>query len=198
MPENTFPLPCVIFAGGKSSRMGSNKALLPFDDSATLAEYQYARLAPLFDSTHLCVKSSEGYPRLLPYITDDPSLTDAAPTVGFIAAFRTLGAERIFALSVDTPFVDAAVVRALLAADSGGLDAVIARTASGAHPLCGIYHRSLLTRFETMAATGDHKLGRMLSKSRVCYVDFDDEQLFSNLNHPHEYESALEIVNNKT
>ncbi|WP_345988333.1 molybdenum cofactor guanylyltransferase MobA [Sulfurimonas sp. HSL1-2] len=198
MPENTFPLPCVIFAGGKSSRMGRNKALLPFDGFATLAEYQYARLFPLFDATFISVKTTEGYPERLPYLPDDPSITDSAPTAGFITAFRSLGAERIFALSVDTPFVDAAVIRALLSHDSDELDAVIARTEGGTHPLCGIYHRSLLARFETMAATGDHKLGRMLSERRVRYVDFDEEQLFSNLNHLHEYEAALKRVDKTT
>ncbi|UFS62453.1 molybdenum cofactor guanylyltransferase MobA [Sulfurimonas sp. HSL-3221] len=197
MPENAFPLPCIIFAGGRSSRMGRNKALLPFDGFATLAEYQYARLSPLFDSAFLSVKTTEGYPERLPYLPDDPSLTDAAPTAGFITAFRSLGAERIFALSVDTPFIDAAVIRTLLEHDSGELDAVIARTARGSHPLCGIYHRSLLARFEAMAASGDHKLGRMLSESRVRYVDFGDEQLFSNLNHPHEYEAALKMLDKK-
>ncbi|WP_345972643.1 molybdenum cofactor guanylyltransferase MobA [Sulfurimonas diazotrophicus] len=197
MPENTFPLPCVIFAGGKSSRMGRNKALLPFDGFDTLAAYQYARLSPLFASAVLSVKTTKGYPEGLPYLPDDPSLADAAPTAGFITAFRSLDAERIFALSVDTPFVDGTVIRALLARDSRELDAVIARTARGTHPLCGIYHRSLLARFEAMAASGDHKLGRMLSESRVRYVDFDDEQLFSNLNHPHEYEAALKTLDKK-
>ncbi|WP_416768634.1 molybdenum cofactor guanylyltransferase MobA [Sulfurimonas sp. ST-25] len=194
MPENAFPLPCIIFAGGRSSRMGRNKALLPFDGFATLTEYQYARLSPLFNATFLSVKTTEGYPEGLPYLPDDPSITDSAPTAGFVTAFRHLEAERFFALSVDTPFVDTAVIRALLEHDRGELDAVIARTKGGTHPLCGIYHRSLLERFEAMAASGDHKLGRMLSESRVRYVDFDDEGLFSNLNHPHEYETALKML----
>jgi len=186
-----FPLPCVIFAGGKSSRMGRNKALLPFDRAATLTEYQYARLRPLFERTYVSVKSPRGYPGHLPYLRDDPSLTDSAPTAGFISAFRTLDAERFFALSVDAPFVDASVIAALLAADGETLDAVIARTPAGRHPLCGIYHRSLLPRFEAMAATGSHKLGTLLGGSRVVYVDFPDETRFANLNHPHEYAAAL-------
>jgi len=35
----------IIFAGGKSSRMGRDKALLPFGGYDTLTEYQYRRLS---------------------------------------------------------------------------------------------------------------------------------------------------------
>lgn len=195
MPNNMKPLfnlPCVIFAGGKSSRMGRNKALLPFGGFATLAEYQYARLSPLFTETYLSVKTAEPFPDVLPVITDDPAIKDFAPTAGFVSAFHALGDERIFALGVDTPFIDAKIIAALIAADREGVDAVIARTAEGQHPLCGIYHRSLLPRFEAMAAAGDHKLGKLLRDCDVVYVDFEDEARFANLNHPHEYAAALE------
>lgn len=37
-------IPCVIFAGGKSSRMGEDKALLPFGNFKTLTQYQLTRL----------------------------------------------------------------------------------------------------------------------------------------------------------
>lgn len=186
-----FPLPCVIFAGGKSSRMGRDKALLPFGGYPTLAAYQYARLSPLFTTTYLSAKTAEKFPDTLPVIVDEPALGTFAPTAGFLSVLRRLGDERFFALSVDTPFVDASVIAALLAADHGELDAVIARTTQGMHPLCGIYHPSLLPRFEAMADSGDHSLGKMLKNARVVYVDFDDEERFANLNRPEEYAAAL-------
>ncbi len=39
----------VIFAGGKSVRMGENKALLPFCNHSSLAGYQYSRLSKIFN-----------------------------------------------------------------------------------------------------------------------------------------------------
>jgi molybdenum cofactor guanylyltransferase len=197
MPDKTttlFDLPCVIFAGGKSSRMGRDKALLPFGGCATLAEYQYARLSARFTSVFVSVKRPEALPKGLPCIADDPSMEIFAPTVGFVSAFRSLDAERIFVLSVDTPFVDAAIIAALLQADRPDLDAVIARTARGSHPLCGLYHRRMLPRFEAMAASGEHKLGKLLQNCNTVYVDFEDESYFSNLNHPHEYIEAVEKI----
>lgn len=177
--------------------MGRDKALLPFGASPTLAQYQYTRLAPLFTETYVSVKNPDAVPGALPTLLDDPGAQDAAPTAGFISLFRNLDAERAFVLSVDAPFVDETVIASLLRSDHAELDAVIARTPEGIHPLCGIYHRSLLPTFESMAETGDHTLGKMLRNKRVVYVDFDDEMHFANLNHPHEYEAAREKIGNR-
>jgi molybdenum cofactor guanylyltransferase len=65
----------------------------------------------------------------------------------------------------------------------------------GIHPLCGLYHRRVMSRFESMVASGEHKLGKMLHTGNVIYVDFEDEALFANLNHPNEYDAAVERFN---
>ena len=140
-------LPCVLFAGGKSSRMGEDKSLLPFGGFSTLAEYQYRRLLCLFERVYLSSKDPEKFGFDAPVLLD-PEGADFAPTAGFVSAFRSLKDERIMALSVDTPFVDASVFETLIAADNGECDAIIAKTASGTHPLCGIYRRSLLEEME--------------------------------------------------
>jgi len=189
-----FSLPCVIFAGGKSSRMGSDKSLLPFGGYSTLAQFQYERLHGLFSSLYISAKSSEKFDFNAKVIEDPPSLNIFAPTAGFVSTFQTLDSERIFVLSVDTPFVGKAEILKLLAADSPAFDAVIARTPTGSHPMCGIYHRSLLEQFETMLKEDKHRLGMLLRSVNTRFVDFEDEMTFSNLNHPHEYEAALKTA----
>jgi len=184
-----FPLPCVVFAGGKSSRMGEDKALLPFGGRPSLAQYQYERLLPLFESVHLSTDRAK-FDFDAPLIPD-PVTGIHAPTVGFIALFDTLDTDRAFVLSVDTPFVGEDVIMALLDADTPELDAVVARTGNGLHPMCGIYHRSMLPAFRNMLETDDHRLGKLLKERRVVEVMFTDEAPFANLNHPHEYEAAI-------
>lgn len=185
-----FPIPCILFAGGKSSRMGQDKSLLPFGGYPTLAEFQYDRLARVFVSVFISTKTADKFGFDAPFILD-PENVDYAPTAGFVSTFREIGDERIMVLSVDTPFVDSGVFRKLLDADSDNVDAVIARTAEGAHPLCGIYHRSLLGEFERMLSEGDHRLGKLLSLSKTLYVDFNDDASFANLNHPDDYQEAV-------
>lgn len=176
--------------------MGRNKALLPFD-GVPMITYQFTRLSPLFCSTYISVKNSEPFPDSLPLIPDGPDTADAAPAVGFLALFNRLREERVFVLSVDAPFVDQTIIEKLVTADTSGVDAVIARTPQGVHPLCGIYHRSLQRAFETMVETKQYTLSAMLRTKKVRYVDFDNEDAFANLNHPDEYEAAVKKVENR-
>lgn len=185
-----FPIPCILFAGGKSSRMGEDKSLLAFGGFSTLAEFQYDRLTQLFEYVAISTKTADKFDFKAPFILD-PEEVDYAPTAGFVSAFREIRNERIMVLSVDTPFVDEAVFKALLDVDNEELDAVIARTANGSHPLCGIYHRSLSEEFERMMREGDHRLGKLLASHATRYVEFNEEEPFANLNHPHEYQEAI-------
>ena len=181
--------PCILFAGGKSSRMGADKSLLPFGGYPSLAEYQYERLKTIFSHVYISAKSRDKFNFDAPFILD-PADVDYAPTAGFVSMFRELKEERVLVLSVDTPFVDEKVFQALIDADTENLDTVIARTSEASHPMCGLYHRSLLGEFERILAEGDHRLGKLLAASNTLYLDFSDDALFANLNHPHEYEEA--------
>lgn len=189
-----FSLSCILFAGGKSSRMGEDKSLLPFGGYTTLTEFQYTRLKKIFTRVYISTKNRDKFDFDSDFILD-PIHVDFAPTAGFVSVLRALEDERIIVLSVDTPFVDERVFQTLIDADLPELDAVIARTSEGSHPMCGIYHRSLLGNFERMLTDGDHRLGKLLASSRTRFVDFTDEALFSNLNHPHEYQEALKRLN---
>ena len=46
----------VILAGGKSSRMQQDKALLPFGEVNSLAEFQYRRLSKIFSKVYISSK----------------------------------------------------------------------------------------------------------------------------------------------
>jgi molybdopterin-guanine dinucleotide biosynthesis protein A len=169
--------------------MGQDKSLLPFGGHRTLAEYQYRRLSKLFTNVYISAKEKK-FDFEADIIEDSQAEDVFAPTAGFDALFRSLQEERVFVLSVDTPFVGEEEIAALLERDTSDLDAVIAETASGSHPMCGIYHRTLLPSFERMMKEGNHRLGQLLKESRTAFVAFEDEGPFANLNHPHEYEAA--------
>ncbi len=193
MPEKTVPfdITCVIFAGGKSSRMGRDKSLLPFGGHETLTQYQFERLQKYFERVCISAKEADKFGFSADVIPDIVETGIYAPTAGFVSVFEHLNEERIFVLSVDTPFVGHNEMAQLMDADEKELDAVIAETDSGSHPMCGIYHRSLLKSFRQMLRDDNHRLGMLLKGSNTRYVPFEDEDKFSNLNHPYEYEEAL-------
>jgi len=182
-----YSIPAVIFAGGKSSRMGSDKALLPFDGYATLAEYQYRRLQKYFHQVYLSAKKQK-FPFDAPLILD--TYTVSSPLVGIVSLFETLDTEAVFILSVDAPFVDTTVIGKLMQLQHEHYDAVIAKTAKGLQPLCGIYRRTILPAAYTALQENNHRLGKLLHGVTSQTVHFEEEKLFSNLNCPDEYENA--------
>jgi molybdopterin-guanine dinucleotide biosynthesis protein A len=187
-----FNTPCVIFAGGKSSRMKRDKSLLPFSGYSTLTEYQYSRLSQLFSHVYISCKNKNKFNFQANFIEDMQD--DYAPTSGFLASFQTLQCEKIFVISVDTPFISKIEIAKILEHDKEDIDASIARLHGKLQPLCGVYHQSLEHKFLQMAKKSEHKLGYLLQKVRTNYVDFSDEENFLNLNHPHEYEIALQRI----
>ncbi len=187
-------IPCVIFAGGKSSRMGEDKSLLPFSSFNTLTEYQLSRLNKIFKTVYISTKDKSKFDFDAAFIEDIKTDETFAPTAGFVAIFEQIKDEKFFALSVDSPFVSEVEINKLLEADSDELDAVIAKTDFGSHPMCGIYHRSLQTAFNDMLKNDNHKLGFLLKNSNTKYIHFEDEKSFLNLNHPHEYKEALTLI----
>jgi len=187
--------PCILFAGGKSSRMGRDKALLPFGGFTTLTEFQYNRLKKIFSLVYISCKDKSKFSFDANFIEDAKENQTYAPTAGFISAFKNLYSESFFVLSVDSPFIEKAQIQDLIDADTPESDATIAKTEYGIQPLCGIYHRSLYPQFLTMQKENNHKLGYLLKNSKTNYIFFSDEKNFLNLNHQEEYEKALQLLN---
>jgi len=189
-----LPLPCVIFAGGKSSRMGEDKALLPFASYPTLIEYQYTRLTKIFQTVYISCKDRSIYDFQANFIEDAKNNNLYAPTAGFLATFQALNDKAFFVLSVDAPFVNKEIISKLCAVDSPSYDATIAKTDEGIQPLCGIYHRTLEPKFQKMFEEDNHKLGFLLKNTHTNYSYFQDTKAFLNMNHPEDYKKALSLI----
>ncbi len=187
-------IPCVIFAGGKSSRMGEDKSLLPFGNSDTLTQYQLQKLNKIFKTVYISCKDKAKFNFDANFIEDVKTDNIYAPTAGFIAIFEALHVESIFVISVDSPFINEDTISKIIEKDSLHVDATIAKTSSGIQPMCGIYHRSLEIKFKKMLEENNHKLGYLLKSSNTLHVEFENEKPFLNLNHPHEYQEALKLI----
>jgi molybdopterin-guanine dinucleotide biosynthesis protein A len=186
--------PCVIFAGGKSSRMKEDKSLLPFASYSTLTEYQYQRLCKIFDKVYIVTKDTSKFPFQANFLKETSDIY--APTVGFVHLLETLQCEKAFVLSVDSPFITQKEIEELFQYDNETYDATIAKTPQGIQPLCGIYHKSMLPVFKTMLKENNHKLTKTLLTCKTQFVSFSNTQPFMNLNYPEEYKEALKLSYN--
>lgn len=190
MTETTY---AVIFAGGKSSRMGEDKALLPFGKYPTLTEFQQAKLSTLFDKVYISAKENK-FDFDCMVIEDNYSVN--SPLVGLISIFETLKAEEVFILSVDAPFVNKDTIQKLLSHNESTQDVIVAQSPNGAQPLCGLYKKSILPLAYMQLEKANHRLGDLLRIAKTLFVEFDEDTPFTNLNHPEEYQKAIKDLKN--
>lgn len=188
-----FDIPCVILAGGKSSRMEQNKALLPFGGFASLCEFQHERLKAMFDKVFINTKNRDVFnfdANFLIDIVDDIF----SPAVALYSVLKTLNSP-VFILSVDTPFVDEQTINTLIGASENGSITTIASSPLTLHPLCGIYSVDSLVFFREMVKENEHKLQKVLENLSHKIVSFDNDEMFFNLNEKKDYDDAVKMHN---
>ncbi|HHD81003.1 MAG TPA: molybdenum cofactor guanylyltransferase, partial [Campylobacterales bacterium] len=152
---------CVIFAGGKSSRMGEDKSLLPFGTFSSLAEYQYNRLSNIFDIVYISAKSNKF--DFDATIIEDCS-NDSSPLVGLVSIFEAIDIDEVFILSVDAPFVDSTIIEKLYTDALSFKDVIVTSSPNGIEPLCGIYRKSILPKAREYLDDNNHKLQALLKE----------------------------------
>jgi molybdopterin-guanine dinucleotide biosynthesis protein A len=187
---NKLDAVAVIVAGGKSSRMQQDKALLPFASYNSLAEYQYQRLSKIFSKVYLSSKVNK-------FDFDAEVIEDiyeeSSPLVALVSVFEHLKVNECFFLSVDTPFVDEEVIRRLHAHAKEEVDVVVAHSNSGLEPLCAIYKRSSLFEAKRRVALNNHRLNAFVKSLIFQVVEIEEENTFMNLNYPEDYEKAKKL-----
>jgi molybdopterin-guanine dinucleotide biosynthesis protein A len=113
----------LILAGGRSSRMGRDKAMLTLPDGRTLLQRQADILRAAGVSTVLASVRPESSSRLPGFTLVHDMLPDAGPLAGIAAGLRAAPAGLVVVLAVDMPAIQSAHLRQLveLAVDGKGV-----------------------------------------------------------------------------
>lgn len=183
-----------VLAGGHSTRMGRDKATLPWD-GGTLLSHALDRLRLVCGAVAI---SSGAAPRYedagAPLVLDDPS--GAGPLGGLAAVLAHARTPLALVLAVDLPFVTPELLRFLLDS-AGGADAVVPVTGDGPHPLCAVYRTSCLSPARKRLAAGEYKMTSFWPDVRVRQVGEgaltpfgEPAALLANLNSANDYEAA--------
>ncbi len=185
IPSNSI---AIILAGGKSSRMQRDKALLPFGGYSSLAKFQQKRLSKIFSKVYISSKNNK-FDFDVDIIED--RYESSSPLVALVSIFEALdNIEEVFLLSVDAPFVEKSIINTLYDNNTSVDDVVVAQSNNGLEPLCAIYHRSCLIEAKKALEANRHKLHSLFEKLNVKIVKIDNESAFINLNYPSEYREA--------
>ena len=192
-----------VLTGGRSSRMGRDKALLELA-GRPLALRTVDTLRPLVDQVVL-VGAPERCAHLgLPVLAD--RVAGKGPLAGMVTALAATAHEWNLVLACDLPYMETRALQVLLhlAATTPEVDAIVPRMEEGWprlrrgwQPLCAAYHRRCLAAFERVLDSDHPKIARAFDDLRVLELSSAElerfalsARMFKNMNTPEDYEEV--------
>lgn len=181
---------CVILAGGKSSRMGQDKTLMPFGGFATLTHFQVDKFSKFFDNVFVSSKFEKFNPPLA--IIKDAISDDFSPMLALASILSNFKDESVFIIPADMPFVSPSSVMKLCKF-TDEFDIVIPQDGSYTHSLCGFFSSNLALKAKELYEKGEHKIGILHSVCKCKKVKFENDKEFFNINYFSDYEEAIKV-----
>jgi len=181
----------VILAGGKSSRMGSNKALLPYR-GGRFVEAIHRQLAEIFAEVLVVTNSPQQYEFI-----SCRKVPDIHAGMGVLAGIHSglyhSSNPVVFVVACDMPYLVEGLIRYLAGrADAGGV--VIPESPGGIEPLHAVYGKGCLTAIEDTLLSGERKIVSFFDRINVSCIcqeqvaGFDPAfESFVNINTPADY-----------
>lgn len=193
--------PGIVLAGGKSSRMGRPKALLPIGRSGETFFDRLTRtlLDAGVEDVVVVVGADAGAiragvrPRPGVRIVDNPDYEQGQLT-SLLAGLRAIDAERATAALItliDVPLVSAATVRTLIAAQREHDAPVVRPVSNGRHGHPVIFGRTLFAELERADPAHGAKPVVRAHAAAMIEVPVDDEGAFTDIDTPEDYERFI-------
>lgn len=189
----------IILCGGRSSRLGSDKALLPFGNE-TMLQRIVGTVASVVEPRSVIVIASPDQqlpPLAVPVARDETPYQ--GPLHALTRGFTSLptGVEAVFVTGCDAPLLQPAVMEWLFN-ELGDFDAAIPFDGERFHPLCAIYRRSIVETINRLLAEGQGALQQLAKHVRTKRLSMEslraidpDWLSFQNVNTQQDYSRAL-------
>ncbi len=190
-------LTAIILAGGKSSRMGQDKAMLPVDGVPLLLRvYQVA--AACADTVYVVTPWEERYQNLLPpnclFIREELLMGEAkgelqthGPIIGFAQGLAQVKTEWVLLLACDLPKLRVEILQAWIEKLDGvreDASAFLVHHSKGWEPLCGFYRKRCLSSLNEFINQGGRSFQEWLQQNIVEVYPSPDPAMFFNCNTP--------------
>jgi molybdopterin-guanine dinucleotide biosynthesis protein A len=191
----------VIQAGGKSRRMGVNKALLSFNGEV-LIHRVYRRLLPIADEI-LVTGGDPGVRAALPVQMIPDMRPNTGALGGIFAALLSATNPLLAVVACDMPFASPKLFLAAIALlESSGADAVVPCSLEGPEPMHAVYRQeTCLPAVQRSLMEGNFRIISWFSIVQVRMMtvvevrNFDPDLLaFTNVNTPDEFQHAERLA----
>ncbi|MHC4553990.1 MAG: molybdenum cofactor guanylyltransferase [Planctomycetota bacterium] len=183
----------IIMAGGRSRRMGQDKAVLEINGTPAI-QYVFDQLRPYFDQI-LISSNNMAEHSLIGAETVPDEVADKGPLMGIASALRVSRNDTNFVIACDIPEVNIDFVRRMIR-ESKGFDAVVPQTKAFQYePLFAVYKKSVLAEIEKAIDSGKYRVIAPLENCKVKYLELNGDMQLRNLNTMNDY---CEFVGNDT
>jgi len=184
-----------VLAGGRSSRMGSDKAFLHFEGRTLLA-----RALDLLRALTPEVRIVGPAAKFAPYgLVIEDVYPGRGPLAGIHAALCASTTELNLILAVDLPLATAALLR-FIVEQARAADAVVTvpRIAGGYQPLCAVYRRAFAPLAQAALVAGRNKIDALFADTTTRILEEPELRrfafsaaMFDNLNTPEDLRRAI-------
>lgn len=185
----------IILAGGKSSRMGTDKGFLKLNNKAFI-EYSIEALQPLV-SQMLIVSNNPDYEVFRLKRVDD-LIKDAGPLAGIYSGLKHSKTDYNLVLSCDIPLIKKEVLEKLIEAEDGDFDILQIESNGRSMPLIAMYKKTCETTFYKLLQKDERRLHVAMNQFKVKNVVLDPENdlYTTNINTPEELKTIAHVNNN--
>lgn len=195
-------LETLILAGGISSRMGQDKALIPLNGIPLLRKI-YETAQTCTEQVYIITPWIERYQPILPshchFILETPLPGETLPhgaLIGFSQGLTHLTAEWVLLLACDLPQLQAHAFQdwvSQLYNVSAETQACLARNPKGWEPLCGFYRRRCLPSLSSYIHQGGRSFQPWLAHQTIQELIPQHPEILFNCNTPADLQTLSEI-----
>ncbi len=183
----------IVLCGGRSTRMGADKASLPFGN-ATMLDRIVRILRPITDDVIIVGRRSQSCANV------HDAIEDEGPLGGIIAGLKASKTDLNIVIACDMPLINPGVLQRL-ASLIGDAAACVAVNDGHASALCGVYRSHVASTAQTLFDSGERRVMRLLDQVHAKRVDAAifrdiDPQLatFTSCDTPEAFHAALVLA----
>jgi molybdopterin-guanine dinucleotide biosynthesis protein A len=168
----------IILAGGKSSRLGQNKALQVIEGKS-LIQWVVDRLAIL--STEIIIATAHGEAIPCSSTVRIKTIADIypgkGPLVGIYSGLIASSSPRTIVVGCDTPFLSVSLLE-YMTQICPIFDIVVPQIENKLEPLCAVYSKNCLAPIQELLGRDERQIRRLFDMVEVKYVEEDEINRF--------------------
>lgn len=181
----------VILAGGKNSRMGTDKGLLRIEGKKIIERILDA-MKPVVNEI-IIISNGDNYDYLGYKIYND-IVRDCGPMGGIHTALSYSKTEKNLIVSCDMPFLTSDTLKYIVE-NSDGCEVAVPQHNERTEPLCSVYTDFCRNKFSQLLGNGEWKMKDALKHFNVKRIVFQNGseaiKIFSNINSKEEYRNLF-------